>query len=96
MDYSTFAGNLKKTNASVAKLDLAYNHTDCRCWSAVVNQGAENIIVTHSVNRGEHGAQNFDVFTSTRIITDVEPDDIFDTIDMIVNRSSKTATPEIA
>lgn len=51
MDYNTFAGKVRNSDCSVLKLDIVYNHTDCRCWSAIVNQGKENIIVTYNVNR---------------------------------------------
>ena len=86
MDYNTFAGKVRNSDCSVLKLDIVYNHTDCRCWSAIVNQGKENIIVTYNVNRSEHGSQIFDLFSSTKILTDIESEDIFDIINYIVNK----------
>ena len=91
MEYSTFTGNLKKSNCSVTKLETIYNQADCRCWSAIINQGSDNVIVTHSVNRYSQGTQLFDVFASSKIVADVEPEDVFDTIDLLV---TKTETAE--
>lgn len=88
MEYNTFAGNVRKSNCTVVKLDVAYNHSDSRCWSAIVNQGTDNIIVTHSINRAEYGAHVFDIFTATKVITDIEVEDVYEAIDLIVNRSS--------
>jgi len=86
MDYNTFAGKVRNSECSVSKLDLVYNHTDCRCWSAIVNQGKDNIIVTYSVNRSELGSQSFDILSSNKILTDVEPEDICDVIEYMLNK----------
>jgi hypothetical protein len=94
MDYNTFAGKVRSAECSVSKLDLVYNHTDCRCWSAIVNQGKENIIVTYNVNRSELGSQAFDIFSSTKILTDVEPEDVCDVIEYMVNKPMFTKETE--
>lgn len=86
MDYNTFAGKVRSAECSVAKLDLVYNHTDCRCWSAIVNQGRDNIIVTYNVNRSELGSQAFDIFSSTKILTDVEPEDVCDVVEYMLTK----------
>ena len=86
MDYNTFVGKVRNANCSVVKLDLSYNHADCRCWSVIINQGKDNIIVTYSINRNEYGSQTFDVFSSNKILTDIEPEDICDVIDLMLNR----------
>lgn len=88
MDYNTFAGTVKKSDCTVTKLDIGYNQIDCRCWSALINQGTDNIIVTHSVNRSEYGTQCFDIFTSTKIITDVEAEDISETVDLLISKQT--------
>jgi hypothetical protein len=94
MDYHTFAGKVKNSNCSVLKLDLVYNQTDCRCWSAIVNQGKENIIVTYSVNRSEHGSREFDILSSNRILTDVDPEDVFDIIEYMTQQIVLAEEPE--
>lgn len=86
MDYHTFVGKVKNANCSVTKLDLVYNQADCRCWSAIVNQGKENIIVTFNVNRSELGSKEFDILSSNRILTDVEPEDICDIIEYMTQK----------
>lgn len=88
MDYNTFAGNVKKSHYTVLKLDTAYNHADCRCWTALINQGRDNIIVTHSVNKTDIGTQTSDIFSSQRIMTDVENEDLFDVIDLFVSKEN--------
>jgi hypothetical protein len=88
MDYQTFAGKVKNSNCSVLKLDLVYNHTDCRCWSAIINQGKENIIVTYSVNRSEHGSKEFDILSSNRILTDVDPEDVCEIIEYMTQKTA--------
>ena len=85
MDYNTFAGKVRNADCFVTKLDLAYNQSDCRCWTAIINQGKENIVVTYSVNRSELGSQAFDVFSSTKILTDVEPEDVCDVVELMLN-----------
>lgn len=86
MDYNTFAGKVKSSDCSVTKLDLVYNQADCRCWSALINQGKDNIVVTHVINRFDYGSQLFDIFTPNKVLTDVETEDVFDTIELLVNK----------
>lgn len=87
MDFNNFAGRLKNTNYLVNRQNISYNHSDTRCWTAIVNQGTDNIIVTYNVNRYDLGTQYFDIFSSNKILTDVEVDDVFDVIEQIVTRS---------
>jgi hypothetical protein len=87
MDYNTFAGRLKNTNLTVTRQNISYNQADTRCWTAIVNKGTDNIIVTYNVNRYEQGTQYFDIVSSSKILTDVEPDEILDTIELIVSKS---------
>jgi hypothetical protein len=86
MEYHSFAGKVKNANCSVTKLDLVYNQADCRCWSAIVNQGNENIIVTFNVNRSELGSKEFDILSSNRILTDVDPEDVCDIIEYMTQK----------
>jgi len=96
MDYHTFAGKVKNSNCSITRLDLIYNQTDCRCWSAIINQGKENIIVTYSVNRSEFGSKEFDILSSNRILTDIEPDDVCEIIEYMTQKPVFTEYPEVA
>lgn len=85
MDYPTFFNNIKKTPNSINKLDLSYNHGDCRCWSAVINPESQNVIVTYVINRYEIGFQCFDILASGHILTDVPVEDIYDVIDVVTH-----------
>ena len=87
MDYNSFAGKLKKTNCTVTKIELSYNQGDHRCWSSLINKDTDNIIVTHSINRYDFGTECFDVQSSSKFLMDVETDDIYDTIDLLLSKS---------
>jgi hypothetical protein len=86
MEYSKFADNVKKIDCSVIKIDIAYNQSDSRCWSALLNQNKDNIVVTHHLNKYDYGTQTFDIFSSDKIITDVETEDLYDTLDLLIKR----------
>ena len=87
MDYNNFSGRLKNTNYTVTRQNISYNQLDTRCWTAIINQGTDNIFVTYNVNRYDIGTQYFDIISSNRILTDVEVDDVFDTIEYICKKS---------
>jgi hypothetical protein len=94
MDYNTFVGKLKKYNCSVVKSDILYNQTDCRCWTAIINQKTDNIIVTYNINRSDLGSQHFDIISSNKISTDVEIDEVYDFIDVLINKTVLSEEPE--
>ena len=89
MDYNTFANNLQKSGFTVNKLDIVYTYADTRCWSVVINPESDHVIVTYNINRYDIGTQLFDIFYSKAILTDIEIDDIYDTIDLITNNLSQ-------
>lgn len=93
MEYLKFADNVKKIDCSVLKLDVAYNHADSRCWSALLNQGKDNIVITHHLNKNDYGEQLFDILSSDKIITDVELEDLYDTLDLLIKRDQSTEKP---
>jgi hypothetical protein len=60
-----------------------------------VNQGSDNIIVTYNVNRSELGSQAFDIFSSTKVLTDVEPEDVCDVVEFMLTKSNIAVATEI-
>lgn len=94
MEYTKFADNIKKLDCTVSKLDISYNQADSRCWSAIINGLSDNIIVTHHINKHDYGTQLFDIFSSKKIMTDVETEDLYDTIDLLIKRQETTETTE--
>ena len=90
IDYKTFASRMKKNDIRVFKLDTTYAMADTRCWTALINEGTDNILVTFNVNRYAIGNQYFDIMSSKKIITDVYVDDIYDTIDLLINNQIPT------
>lgn len=90
IDYQSFASRIRSNGSSVTKLDFSYSIADTRCWSAIVNQGTDNIIVNFVTNRYQLGNQYFDILTSNKVITDIYTDDIYDVITSI----TKKAAPE--
>lgn len=94
VDFPSFSGKLRKQECVVQKLDLSFNQADTRCWSALINPGSDNIIVTFNVNRYNVGNKYFDIMSSERIISDVYVDDIYETLEMLLNKvaANKTLT----
>lgn len=85
IDYSIFQGKIEKYECKCFKLDIYYSKGDSRCWTALVNQNTDNIFVTHHINKYDLGESSFDVISSEKIITDIDPEDIYQTIELILN-----------
>lgn len=86
VEYKTFEDNIKRYELTSTKLDMIYNISDHRYWSAIINFGKENILVTFHVNKSNIGNRYFDLISSDRVITNVLVEDIYDTIDMLINK----------
>jgi hypothetical protein len=87
VDYSIFQGKIEKYECKCYKLDIFFNKGDSRCWTAVVNPNTDNVFVTHHINKSDLGEATFDVISSDKIITDVDPEDIYQTIELILKDS---------
>lgn len=85
IEYSVFQGKIEKYDCKCYKLDIYFSKADSRCWTAVVNPNKDNIFVTHHINKNDLGESSFDVISSEKIITDVDPEDIYQTIELILN-----------
>lgn len=95
MEYTKFEDNIKKLDCTITKLDISFNLLDTRCWCALINQNTDNIIVTHHLNKHEYGTSLFDVFSTNKIITDIENEYIYDTVELLLNKKeSLTEQPE--
>lgn len=92
VDYGVFAENIKKYHLTCSKLDIAYNVSDSRCWTALVNPEAENLLVTFHVNKYNLGDRYFDILSSTKSVSDIFVEDIYDSIDLIINKNTSVAT----
>ena len=84
IDYADFSKNLAKNETSTFKLDIYYNKADSRCWTALVNQGVDNIIVTYHTNKEFLGDSSFDILSSDRIFSGVDPEHIYDILDELL------------
>ena len=91
-DYPTFEGKIEKYDHTCKKLEISYNKSDSRCWSAIIQPNKENVFVTCHANKWEYGDRLFDIISSSKVVFDVDPEDIYQTIDLIIN---KTATVSI-
>jgi hypothetical protein len=87
IDYNTFESHVKNLGMTVLKLDVAYNHGDCRCWSALINPSTDNIIVTFVVNREKYGSYYFDMLTQDRTATNIFVADIYDILSDITGQT---------
>lgn len=91
IDYNTFESHVKNLDANCFKLDINYNMADHRCWSAVVNPGQENIIVTFTMNKDRYGTYFFDIITQDRTSMDVYAVDIYDILGDLLHKNPVAA-----
>ncbi len=89
LEYSDFIKNLAKYNTEAFKLDIWYTRADSRCWSVVINPGLDNIIVTYHINRRHLHDESFDILSSDKIYHDVEPESVFDVIDLLTTNNNE-------
>lgn len=82
--YEDFVRNLANVNAKPFKLDIYYNRGDSRCWSALLNQGTDNVIVTYQINKDYLGHQCIDILSSDRTMVGIEPEYVYDILDEIL------------
>lgn len=90
IDYNTFASRIKSSGHTIHKMDISYPMADTRCWTALINQGKDNLLVTLNINRYQVGNQYFDVLFDSKIITDIYVDDIYDTISLLTKEQIQT------
>ena len=96
MDFLTFQQKVGKYEIQSQLLDIMYKHSDPRAWSAVVNPGTHNIVVTYFINRKDLGERNFDIISSRRNFYEVDTDDVFQTLDLIVNHDDKNTVVDLS
>lgn len=92
IEFSTFAENIKKYHLECYKLDIVYHVSDSRCWSALVDPKGENLIVTFHVNKYQLGDRYFDILSSNKAAADILIEDIYDSIDLLINKHREVAT----
>lgn len=94
IDYTTFALKIQELGYNTHKLSIVYPIGDSRCWSALVNPNAENLLVTYFTNRTDLDHNSFDIMTSNdmerSMHTDVPVDDVFSFIDNLISGASFT------
>jgi hypothetical protein len=79
MKYEEFSKRLKEmTGLQSLKLDIVYHESDSRCWTALIGEGTNNILVTFHINRGDFGDKNFDILASRRQLIEVPVSEIFE------------------
>lgn len=88
VDYASFTQNLAKFDNQTFKLDVFYNKADSRCWSAVINQKGDNVIVTYHVNKDQYGDHSFDILSSEKTLIGIEPEYIYDILDEILTKKT--------
>jgi hypothetical protein len=90
LDYQTFKSKAQQYECEILKMDIIYHLSDHRCWSAIINPGKENIIVTYGINKYGPGTRYFDVITSDRIYSDVYQDDIYALLESFLGKGITT------
>jgi hypothetical protein len=69
-------------------MDIYYTRGDSRCWTAILNQGKDNILVTYHYNKDYLGHQCIDILSSERSMIGIEPEYVYDIIEELVNKTS--------
>ena len=87
LDFASFKSKVGKYEVDVVKLDLAYRLHDPRSWTAIINPGKENLIVTYFINRSDYRDRSFDVLSSGRNILDIDPEDVYQTIELLTKKT---------
>jgi hypothetical protein len=87
LSYEDFVRNLANVSARPQKLDIYYNKVDSRCWSALLNQGTDNVIVTFHLNKDHLGHQCIDIMSSSRTMIGIEPEYVYDIIDELLTQT---------
>jgi hypothetical protein len=88
IDYATFSDNLAKFETKTFKLDIYYPKGDSRTWTALLNAGTDNVLVTYHLNKNYYGSHSFDVIASDSNFVDVDPEYIYDTLDGVLTHQS--------
>jgi|TARA_R110000803_G_scaffold35933_2_gene77436 hypothetical protein len=85
MRYDEFSSQLRtECGLTSAKLDIHYNESDHRCWTALIGRDTANVFVTFNVNRGDRGIKNYDILGDGRQLVEVHPSDIFEILSDIL------------
>ncbi len=85
MKYDEFSKRLKETTGLQSlKLDIVYHESDSRCWTALIGEGVNNILVTFHINRRDFGNKNFDIMASRRQLIEVPVSEAFEIIETLV------------
>lgn len=88
VDFSTFHSKMTNYGCKCVKLDVIYNVSDHRCWTAIINPSQENIVVTFHMNRTDLGERMFDVQTQNDVFEDIYTDSIYDLIESLLYTKS--------
>lgn len=62
------------------RLPIIYHESDSRCWTAIVDPGNLNIMVTYHVNKGNIGSSGFDMISSYKKSTLIPESELMDEI----------------
>lgn len=99
LDFATFKSKLESVGAQCQKLDIIYNQSDSRVWTAIVNPQKEALMVTGHINRLVPsdaffmGNKSFDILSSTQTITNIHPEEIHENITDLLEET-ETITPQ--
>ena len=94
IDFVTFANNLAKFETKIFKMDIFYPKGDSRTWTALLNQGTDNVLVTYHINKNFHGDHTFDIVASDSTFVDVDPEYVYDTLDGVLTHNGYKFVPE--
>lgn len=103
LDFTVFKSKVETLGAKVVKLDILYNHSDSRVWTAIVNPLGEALFVTGHINRVltnnqepfRMGNKSFDILSSAQTMMNIHVDDIYDNINDLLDEKEVVQPNEV-
>lgn len=84
MKYGDFTKKLKNDcGLQCERLDISYNDSDSRCWTAVIGKGDSNVFVTLHLNHGALGVKDFDIIANRKNRFGISESEIFENLSEI-------------
>lgn len=103
LDFTVFKSKVETLGAKVTKLDILYNQSDSRVWTAIINPSNEALFVTGHINRVltnsaepfRMGNKSFDILSSTQTMINVHIDDVYDNINDLLDEKEVIQPNEV-
>lgn len=75
----------EKCGLKVKRMEVSYNESDTRCWTAIIGHNNQNILATYHVNKTEYGTRCFDILSSRNPSLEIPENEVFEVITNLLN-----------